>query len=203
MTGFSVDHIATGHAWTEGSGKTWKQTQTGAATFQWVQDGTGRVAHGVAVQSKKDKQWHVHITFDGNTHWKLTPSADGNQLQGPSDTFTLHSSGAKSTFEKKDKIKPKLEGADYTENSGAVWHVTHHKGGKFEMTNQRDQRVCHGTVGKDQQKNHFVVYLEFPGNVTMRVETADLATLNLPNGDVFRRTSEGKKKDKKEKKDKH
>ena len=81
----------------EGSGRIWQSTQNGNS-FQWIQQGTNRMATGTLVSTKVSptsvSDWAIHITFDGNVHWRLTSSPDGNTLYGMGDNFYRASSSA-------------------------------------------------------------------------------------------------------------
>ncbi|KAG2391778.1 hypothetical protein C9374_013263 [Naegleria lovaniensis] len=178
----------------ERSGRIWVSSPSGN-TFRWIQDGTGRVATGIAVPLNGGLSWAVFITFDGNTHWKLTPSLDGSQLVGPSDIFTRMTVSNMPVMNPCATVitdVPTLIGASFVENSGKYWSCLMHEGGYFTLQNQSDGRKCEGYVVRDPTKFAYVMYLVFHNNgtdVIMRVETNDMNVLPLPNGDVFRRNN--------------
>ena len=59
------------------------------------------------------------------------------------------------------------------------------------LKNQTDKRLCDGYVTMDPLSKVYVVYLVFHNetDVVFRVESADMYDLQLPNGDILRRTT--------------
>ncbi|KAL9658814.1 hypothetical protein ABK040_005968 [Willaertia magna] len=173
-------------SWQENSGRKWHCTQNGNH-FTWTQEGTGRVATGTAVPTSGG-QWAIHITFDGSVHWKLTASQDGNKLYGPSDTFTKVVFGVATQAATSNIIIPSMLG-NYQENSGKVWTCNYHSGGHFTLHNQQDGRNADGYCVKDYS-GKYTIYLCFHnqgGDHLLKVETMDVNTLPLSNGDCFRK----------------
>ncbi|KAF0974732.1 hypothetical protein FDP41_006206 [Naegleria fowleri] len=194
-------------SWREKSGKIWHCTQNGNQ-FSWTQEGTGRQAHGTIVAvSMAPASFSIHITFDGNVHWKLTPSLDGTALTGKSDTFYRVNTGvalAPATIHNLSGIPSQtlnsspshtlkamhvnLMGVTFRENSGKTWHVdSQPHTGYIVMKNQQDGRRAYAYIVRDVSQNKYIIFIDFDGAETsFRVDTFDINTWPLQNGDCFR-----------------
>ncbi|EFC40205.1 predicted protein [Naegleria gruberi] len=195
-----------GGSWREGSGRIWQSTQNGNS-FQWIQQGTNRMATGTLVSTKVSptsvSDWAIHITFDGNVHWRLTSSPDGNTLYGMGDNFYRASSSANFSQPSVYNVNGLNHGmvassvmnqqnvnTTYTENSGKSWTITScPHAGYFTMRNQQDGRSAEFYVIKDISSNKHTMYIQFQGTQhPLRAETYDMNNIPLSNGDVFRCT---------------
>ncbi|KAF0980200.1 hypothetical protein FDP41_013414 [Naegleria fowleri] len=170
-----VDLNLTGQ-WRENGGRVWHCTQNGHH-FTWTQEGTGRVATGIAVPKVNSSDFAVVLTFDNSVHWLLKPSPDHNQLHGPSDTFTrVHPLVAEAPF------------GGYQEKSGKIWQVTASSPSSFVLHNQQDGRNADGYFSRDPTNGMYTVFINFHNNGQdhlLKIVTNSLASLPLSNGDVF------------------
>ncbi|KAL9654975.1 hypothetical protein ABK040_008764 [Willaertia magna] len=182
----------------ENSGRMWVSTHNGNY-FTWTQEGTGRVATGIVTPINNGTEWVIHITFDGTTHWKLRPSSDGNTLYGPNnqDTFQRvannYSIYTTSGYPISSSIVdvPNMIG-QYQENSGKTWNCTYYSSGHYKLQNTQDNRLADGYISKDPSTGKYTSFINFhnpSGDHLLRIDTYDPNTLNLSNGDVFRKIS--------------
>ncbi|KAG2378342.1 hypothetical protein C9374_008485 [Naegleria lovaniensis] len=196
-------------SWRENSGKIWHCTQNGNH-FTWTQEGTGRQANGTIVAvspSVGASSFSIHITFDGNVHWKLTPSLDGTALTGKSDTFYRVSTGvalAPATIHNLAGVPSQtlnttpshtlkamhvnLMGVTFRENSGKTWIVeSQPHTGYVILKNQQDSRRAYTYIVRDVSQNKYTIFIDFQGaDTAFRVDTFDINTWPLQNGDCFR-----------------
>ncbi|KAG2378330.1 hypothetical protein C9374_008473 [Naegleria lovaniensis] len=194
-------------SWREKSGKIWHCTQNGNQ-FTWTQEGTGRQANGTIVAvSMAPASFSIHITFDGNVHWKLTPSLDGTALTGKSDTFYRVSTGvalAPATIHNLAGVPSQtlnttpshtlkamhvnLMGVTFRENSGKTWIVeSQPHTGYVILKNQQDSRRAYTYIVRDVSQNKYTIFIDFQGaDTAFRVDTFDINTWPLQNGDCFR-----------------
>ena len=176
---FSFPHVTTinlSGGWRENSGKVWNCTQHGSH-FQWVQEGTGRIATGLAVPKVNSPEITIFITFDNSVHWKLVPSQDHNSLSGPSDVFT-----------RVYPIMSEVVYGAYRENSGKVWTVTAASSSCFSLFNQQDGRTADAHFSKDPMTGVYTIYITFhnpSGDHLLRATTTNLHSIPLSNNDVF------------------